>query len=65
MRERRSAPLDGMIGAPTLLVPPRASASLAIDRRLQELVRPREDQSRNLCSIVDRVRPSVEALLAT
>ena len=27
--------------------------------------RPREDQSRNLRSIVDRVRPSVEALMGT
>jgi carbonic anhydrase len=32
---------------------------------LEELRRPKEDQSRNLRSIVDRVRPSVEALLAT
>jgi len=32
---------------------------------LEQLTRPREDQSRNLRSIVDRVRPSVEALLAT
>ncbi len=32
---------------------------------LEELRRPTEDQSRNLRSIVDRVRPSVEALLAT
>ena len=28
-------------------------------------MRPRENQSRNLRSIVDRIRPSVEALLAT
>jgi carbonic anhydrase len=28
-------------------------------------MRPREKQSRNLRSIVDRIRPSVEALLAT
>ena len=33
--------------------------------RCEELRRPREDQSRNLLAIVDRVRPSVEALLAT
>ncbi len=32
---------------------------------LDELRRPSESQSRNLRSIVDRVRPSVEALLAT
>ena len=32
---------------------------------LEELRRPQENQSRNLRSIVDRVRPSVEALLAT
>jgi carbonic anhydrase len=32
---------------------------------LEELRRPKEAQSRNLRSIVDRVRPSVEALLAT
>jgi carbonic anhydrase len=32
---------------------------------LEELARPSQDQSRNLRSIVDRVRPSVEGLLAT
>lgn len=32
---------------------------------LEELGRPSQDQSRNLRSIVDRVRPSVEALLET
>ena len=37
----------------------------AILATLEELRRPREDQSRNLRSIVDRVRPSVESLLAT
>ncbi len=37
----------------------------AILATLEELRRPRENQSRNLMSIVDRVRPSVEALLAT
>jgi len=31
---------------------------------LEDLGRPSEDQSRNLRSIVDRIRPSVEALLA-
>ena len=37
----------------------------AILATLEELQRPTENQSRNLRSIVDRVRPSVEALLAT
>jgi carbonic anhydrase len=37
----------------------------AVLATLDELRRPREAQSRNLRSIVDRVRPSVEALLAT
>jgi carbonic anhydrase len=37
----------------------------AILATLEELRRPREEQSRNLLAIVDRVRPSVEALLAT
>jgi carbonic anhydrase len=37
----------------------------AILATLEELARPAEDQSRNLRSIVDRIRPSVEALLAT
>ena len=37
----------------------------AILATLEELTAPREHQSRNLRSIVDRVRPSVEALLAT
>lgn len=37
----------------------------AILATLEELGRPSADQSRNLRSIVDRVRPSVEALLAT
>ena len=37
----------------------------AILATLEELGRPSEDQSRNLRSIVDRIRPSVEALLAT
>ena len=37
----------------------------AILATLEELARPSQDQSRNLRSIVDRVRPSVEALLAT
>jgi carbonic anhydrase len=37
----------------------------AILATLEELGRPWEAQSRNLRSIVDRIRPSVEALLAT
>ena len=37
----------------------------AIQATLDELRRPRENQSRNLRSIVDRIRPSVEPLLAT
>jgi carbonic anhydrase len=37
----------------------------AIVATLDELRRPTENQSRNLRSIVDRVRPSVEALLET
>ena len=37
----------------------------AIQATLAQLQRPKENQSRNLRSIVDRVRPSVESLLAT
>jgi carbonic anhydrase len=37
----------------------------AVLATLEEIVRPKEKQSRNLRSIVDRIRPSVEALLAT
>jgi carbonic anhydrase len=37
----------------------------AIEATLEELQRPAENQSRNLRSIVDRVRPSVEVLLRT
>ena len=37
----------------------------AIAATIEELRRPEENQSRNLRSIVDRVRPSVEALLET
>jgi carbonic anhydrase len=37
----------------------------AVLATLEELQRPTDNQSRNLRSIVDRVRPSVEALLAT
>jgi carbonic anhydrase len=37
----------------------------AIQATLEQLQRPSENQSRNLRSIVDRIRPSVEALLGT
>src|SRR6185295_9600375 len=37
----------------------------AVQATLEELQRPTANQSRNLRSIVDRVRPSVETLLAT
>src|SRR6185437_10362814 len=37
----------------------------AVLATLEELRRPREAQSLNLRSIVDRIRPSVESLLAT
>src|SRR6202166_2742074 len=37
----------------------------AIDTALEQLQRPIENQSRNLHSIVDLIRPSVEGLLAT
>jgi carbonic anhydrase len=37
----------------------------AIVATLEELQRPTENQSRNLRAIVDRVRPSIEGLLAT
>ncbi len=37
----------------------------AITATLEELQRPTENQSRNLRSIVDRIRPAVEGLLAT
>jgi carbonic anhydrase len=37
----------------------------AIQATLEQLQRPRENQSRNLTSIVDRIRPAIEPLLAT
>jgi carbonic anhydrase len=37
----------------------------AVQATLEELMRPSDARSRNLRSIVDRIRPSVEALLAT
>ncbi len=54
--ERFGTPLVVLLGHS------RCGAVLAT---LDELTRPTERQSRNLRSIVDRVRPSVEALLAT
>jgi len=54
--ERFSTPLVVVLGHS------RCGAVLAT---LEELMRPKENQSRNLRSIVDRVRPSVEALLST
>jgi carbonic anhydrase len=54
--ERFSTPLVVVLGHS------RCGAVLAT---LEELMRPKENQSRNLRSILDRVRPSVEALLAT
>jgi len=54
--ERFSTPLVVVLGHS------RCGAVLAT---LEELMRPKENHSRNLRSIVDRVRPSVEALLAT
>ena len=38
---------------------------VAIVATLEELARPSESQSRNLRSIVDRIRPAVVAMLAT
>ena len=37
----------------------------AVVATLEQLMRPKDNQSRNLRSIVDRIRPSVEVLLAT
>src|SRR5438445_4248959 len=54
--ERFSIPLVVVLGHS------RCGAVLAT---LEELMRSKENQSRNLRSIVDRVRPSVEALLVT
>jgi len=54
--ERFSTPLVVVLGH---------SRCVAVLATLEELMRPKENQSRNLRSIVDRVRPSVEALLAT
>src|SRR3970040_1101214 len=48
-----------------LVVVPGHSRCGAVEATLEELQRPSARQSRNLYSIVDRVRPSVEPLLAT
>jgi carbonic anhydrase len=54
--ERFSTPLVVVLGH---------SQCGAVLATLEELMRPKENQSRNLRSILDRIRPSVEALLAT
>ncbi len=50
---------------PRLVVVLGHSNCSAVQATLEELRRPTEDQSRNLRSIVDRIRPSVESLLDT
>ena len=58
-----SSPRSGTArGSSWFWATPRCGAILAT---IEQLRRPTESQSRNLRSIVDRVRPSVEALLAT
>ena len=51
-------------GTPLVVVLGHSSCG-AVLATLEELMRPREAQSRHLRSIVDRVRPSVEPLLTT
>ena len=51
-------------GTPLVVVLGHSNCGVVL-ATLEELARPREAQSRNLRSIVDRVRPSVESLLAT
>ena len=51
-------------GTPLVVVLGHSSCG-AVQATLDELMRPKEKRSRNLGSIVDRIRPSVEALLAT
>jgi carbonic anhydrase len=51
-------------GTPLVVVLGHSSCG-AVLATLEELMRPREKQSRNLRSIVDRIRPAVEGLLAT
>ncbi len=54
----------GRFGTPLVVVLGHSMCG-AIQATLEELQQPTENQSRNQRSIVDRVRPSVEALLAT
>ena len=51
-------------GTPLVVVLGHSSCG-AVQATLEELMRPKDKRSRNLGSIVDRIRPSVEALLAT
>jgi carbonic anhydrase len=51
-------------GTPLVVVLGHSSCG-AVQATLDELMRPKEKRSRNLGSIVDRIRPSVEALLST
>jgi carbonic anhydrase len=51
-------------GTPLVVVLGHSSCG-AVLATLEELIRPRESQSRNLRSIVNRIRPSVQSLLAT
>ncbi len=51
-------------GTPLVVVLGHSSCG-AVQATLEELQRPSEDQSRNLRSIVDRIRPAVESLLMT
>lgn len=54
----------GKFGTPLVVVLGHSRCG-AVQATLEELTRPTESQSRNLRSIVDRVRPSVEPLLTT
>jgi len=51
-------------GTPLVVVLGHSSCG-AVQATFEQLTRPTERQSRNLRSIVDRIRPSVETLLAT
>src|SRR5512132_338642 len=53
-----------LFGTPLVVVLGHSKCG-AVTATLEELMQPTDNQSRNLRSIVDRVRPSVEALLAT
>lgn len=54
----------GTFGTPLVVVLGHSGCG-AVGATLEELRRPSESQSRNLRSIVDRVRPSIEPLLET